>query len=66
MSEDRVTYTFGRTIQVRQFEPIRFDVSYSTDCKPGESPAKALKRAIDFVEKAIEEKSDEFTGADGD
>jgi hypothetical protein len=60
MKGEKISYTFGRTIQLKQFEPIRFDCTYETTVKDGETPKAALKRAVEFVEDFIEEKSDEF------
>ena len=61
MSEsDRVSYSFGMKVSIAKFESADFHLTFSSDVKQGETPAKALARVQEFVEKEAERKLDEL------
>lgn len=62
---DRISYSFGMTIQTAPFEGVRIDINYETDVKTDETPKKALKRAQEFVESQVSLKVDEVKTAYG-
>lgn len=50
---DRISVTYGTTIQVRDYEPKHVSVTYSSDLQKGETPEEGYKRVADFVAKEI-------------
>ena len=61
---DRINYSFGMKINTGNYENCSIGISYSSDLKDGETPAKALKRVTKFVEDRIDEKREEIKYAD--
>jgi hypothetical protein len=54
MSNDRIVYSYGMTMELQQFNNAKFQVTYETDVKEGESPKEAFARAKKFVDSKVE------------
>lgn len=57
-SPDRIKITLGRTIQLRQFEPVVFSVTYEQDKQGKEKPEKCIAR----VEKLVTAEFNKLSG----
>lgn len=55
IQRDRVSVSYGRTINIGNFESIKVDVGYSTDLRKEESVEDALTRADEVATKKLEE-----------
>lgn len=55
----RVSVSFGRTVNMGNFEFVRIDVSVSLPCMPDDVPA-AYDRAVDFVVDKLEAEEQHF------
>jgi hypothetical protein len=55
ITPDRISVTYGRTIQVSQYEPATVSFTYASDVKKGESIQKAIMRVSDIVEEKLSE-----------
>jgi len=53
---DRVSYTFGMKLNMGNFQSVDYHISHSSDVMANETPAKALKRVVKFVEGESERK----------
>jgi hypothetical protein len=54
--DTRVTYRNGATINTGNFENVRPEFEITTNVRPGEKPADALKRCEAIVDAAVARK----------
>jgi len=57
---DRVNYSFGMKVNLGGYESADFHISLSSDVRPHESPAQALKRIQQFVSEECEKQYEEL------
>lgn len=57
---DRVSYSFGMKINIGNFQNVDFHLSYSTDCKEGETKEDAMERAGAFVESEADKEYEKY------
>jgi len=60
-SPDRVSYSFGRKLNLGNYESADFHISYSTDVEAGETKKDAMARAVKFVELRAAEAQNRIT-----
>lgn len=56
---DRITATFGLTINLGNYESARIDCQYETDVREGETIEEAYDRAWSIVDEQIAAKTEE-------
>ena len=57
---DRVTYNYGLTINLGNFESAKIDFGMSTDVLPDETPEQALLRCRKVVNRAIKKREQQI------